>query len=167
MIRFSILFLVLYNSLCLTAQSLTLTGSSGDVLSINQDINISYSIGEPIVHRADLYEYIITAGFQQHFISDLDFVKQDEDSISKELAVSIAPNPFDDQFIITLEKAHTFIEASLFLIDATGKVIADAILPSFTHSHIINLPQLPSGPYFLLIMGESGKVLIQKTVIKQ
>ncbi len=167
MLRLFFLLLIIYCGHVLSAQSLTLTGTAGVLKPLNDQLIISSSIGEPIAHRSDLNTQIITAGFQQTFMLHDAYVEQAKMEQAENLNITITPNPFDNQIIVSLDNDMKYLRAFLLIVDASGKLVAQSVLPGFTHTHNINLPNIASGSYFLIILDETRSIIARKTLIKQ
>ena len=84
-------------------------------------------------------------------------------SISKNFAVEIFPNPFEQKIQIVLPSENQEI-FTLEIVDAFGRSFFQN--PNFSHSSIpiLNLPTLPQGLYFLILKNEVGEIFSQKII---
>jgi len=75
----------------------------------------------------------------------------DKDSTSINFAISVYPNPFSNQIIISCKNPVEVIGKTVKLYDVTGKLFAVQILQS--QKTTINVNNLPAGMYFLKVEG--------------
>ena len=109
---------------------------------------------------------IVFRGQYNDFVGNYGKIHLDDISISDgELSV---PSSHTDYYSIAPNPVHDFATISgispqqLTLYDCQGKVV----LTQSNHSNVVDMSQLPQGLYFLHIISDSGKVVVQK-VIKQ
>jgi hypothetical protein len=82
--------------------------------------------------------------------------------------IAVYPNPFNEQFNITISTNDIDQNASVYIVDALGRTVytsSIALIQKQTRGEI-NLKTLPTGFYTLNINFENGKNFIRK-LIKQ
>ncbi len=98
----------------------------------------------------------VTMMIRPHFKAPL--LDTSVETLAEELGIQISPNPFIDY--ITVSAIHSLENAQLTLFDAQGKQVAQTI-KSIQGQTQWNLPNLPSGTYFISIRHEQGYWLQQ------
>ncbi len=116
----------------------------------NNNVQISYTVGETVVYTLTSANSILTQGYQQpHY--NITLIPQHNDD---NLNISIYPNPTTDELYIHIISPHnnTF---TLDLYDLTGKRIYQN---TFTHKTItLPLQQVATGKYILTITSHELK----------
>ncbi len=137
------LFPILISSSLFGQQALV---SSGNLANVN-GVQLSWSIGEPVVETVDGGGATLTQGFQQSnvFISDVS-----ENIISD---YRVFPNPIKNQFTIELIRDRNETSLKAFLFNLNGKLIKEIQLSSL--STIVNTNDLSVGSYLLQITTET------------
>lgn len=105
----------------LFAQDISISRSvfaSGGLSSTNEDISLSYTMGQSgLVGSYTNEDIVINVGFQQH-----DFLETYIDKIKQDNIIRIFPNPFYDLFYLNIESQHEG-EIAYFIYDSKGRII--------------------------------------------
>jgi len=140
MFRFIIILNFLFLTNILTAQETT--SSAGQNISL-PNLNISFTIGEPVVSAYQLNNTTILSGYQQPNVEIKEVnIKQFED-----FKLSIYPNPSSDIVQISWD-SNSFNTIEYELLNTNGKLIKTGKGESFL---IIDISNYSAGNYFLKI----------------
>lgn len=131
--------------------------TAGDHFTSN-DAQVSWTIGETVIESLENANNQLTQGFHQTNLiltSILD--------LAKEYNVEVFPNPTND--IITVQWKENVGKHSLDLYDNTGKRIYRNLERKADMTDIINVSDLASGSYFLLLsMPKDNSIQIFKII---
>lgn len=122
-------------------------GSGGDTW-VQDNYNLSFTIGELAISTFSEGEIIFTQGFHQE-----NYVITQIDDYIKDISVSIFPNPTQD--IINIKGDLGNQKASLYIKDTKGSVLYSLLDFTGNQTQQINLNSFAQGVYFLEIISES------------
>jgi len=155
-------FVAIGFSLSALGQSISpeVIASAGDDFT-GGGVQLSWTIGEPIIETVSAGGNIITQGFHQ---TELTITSIDEENAGN-LEVSIYPNPTSGNVIVSVPNNQT--EFSIDLYDLNGKLIESKKLKSNTDQEDLDLSNLANSYYLLRLSSEesgySSTHKVQKT----
>ncbi len=152
-----LLFIAIIN-ISLSCISQEIITSSGDSYT-NDEIILSWTIGECVTETFTGNENTITQGFQQSNYSTITLYK----SPSLNVSINVFPVPTTDylEIKITGENAPGI---GLSIIDIYGNILIFQDIIS--DDMIINIESLPSGVYILKAVDKNGKSLKSFRIVK-
>jgi hypothetical protein len=144
-----VLFIILIATNC-PGQSISrqIIGSAGSNMS-NSDVNISWTVGEPVTKTFSNNDYILLQGFHVGPISAqiADYVYENFSGLN----ISLYPNPVEDQLVIEFDElCEKPVVLQLFSI--TGEMMLSMKIPAFSLRERLSLSDYNSGTYFLKII---------------
>jgi len=130
----------------------TLAGSAGGTI-LSPEMQVDFSIGEPVFTAASSTESTVNIGFQQPFY-DFFTSNQKAEAASHQLF----PNPFSDAF--RFESSAPIDH--YFLFDALGKEVASSAVSGYGFVHFSSA--LPTGIYCLRVHLLNGGTMKYKLI---
>ncbi|NNC95927.1 MAG: T9SS type A sorting domain-containing protein [Chitinophagales bacterium] len=152
-LTFAVLAIMLSSTLC--AQEVI--GIAGDHFMSNE-VQISWTIGEPVVTTQGSNDYIVTQGFHQTNMK----ITAIED-FDKDVIVKVFPNPVASYFNVEFEQISN--EMLLTVFDINGRVV-EAISTTNDVKYSFDVSYLPSGTYTLVISDIGQKTIKTFKIIK-
>lgn len=142
-------FLLILTSVNLYSQQVSpeVIASAGDHFE-NEDISISWTLGEPVISTLS-GEYILTQGFHQ----DLYIITSIDEVEIEDFDIQIFPNPTPDYVNISInstKKQNSHIVLQLF--DMNGRLLKEMNKNKLEQSIRINLQSFERANYFLKII---------------
>lgn len=131
---------------------------SGGASSSNGSLNMVYTLGEVVVQEKTSGTFQISEGF----ISPNIFNTVGIDEYTTLAGVQIFPNPTADFLSVSFETVSKY-EISVF--DMYGKLIQNK--KTDEQKTVLQLSQLPSGIYWVLIKDDASKTYAGYKIIKQ
>jgi len=128
---------------------------SGGGTAETTNMNIEFSIGEPIIETTETVDITLTQGFLQ---PSLTITSIEEDGMLA--GISIYPNPVSDE--LTVQIPVQFTKALQWeLLDMNGRILYQSEF--FAGTQTIDMHQFAQGAYMLVITdSESGKQMNSK-----
>ena len=137
--------------------------SSGEFLS-DSAFTISYTLGEILTETVSDTSVILTQGFHQPASATI-VVSNIENSGSKDLQISIYPNPTDGVLNIYIESMVDF-PVFLNIYDSSGKLLMDRKVANSETNININMKLFASGIYYLEVKNNFKEILKQYQIQK-
>lgn len=139
-------FLVFTTYLIAQTVAPQVVASTGNVCNQN-NVQISYTVGEPVIHTLSYSNTILTQGYQQpHY--NITVIPEHQNCLPNLL---IFPNPVNDNLTIQFNNNEQ-LSAKIVLLDASGKqlLLLQQLLPADSY---IDIPMhsLAAGKYFISI----------------
>ncbi len=135
--------------------------SSGDHYS-NEDIKLSWTIGEGVTEACKKNEIILNQGFQQNF--DIILLTSKSDNY-KDVIINIYPNPVSEIINIDLSEAND-CELRVDMFDTQGKRLFAIKKIKKQQSVQIELSELPAGEYILMVYSKENAINNSYVIIK-
>lgn len=157
-----ILITLLFSCLILKAQQSNreVTATAGETSTTN-NIQIDWTIGEPLISSLESESTLLTQGFHQPTL----IINNDEDLPSLIDAFKMFPNPTSDQLTIDLLfKEQQEIELSLF--NLKGQKLLTNKYTGIHISDTLNLTAYPSGLYNISFLLDGVKYVYPITLQK-
>lgn len=157
----SLLFtLSLFINYCGYSQSISpqVIATAGDHFS-NTQVQLSWTIGEPIIETSVSNTSVLTQGFQQTNLT----ITSVED-FAQELKINIFPNPASD--IINIEFKENFEGSLLRLVDGKGRTLTSRKVSLKTTIQQLNVAHISAGTYYLQLLTEDSKAIKTFKIIK-
>lgn len=145
--KLALLSIALGGFMFANAQSITpeVIASAGDHYEAG-GVQLSWTIGEPVIETVQAGGNIITQGFHQ---TNLTVTSIDEDNLSN-IDVSIYPNPTSDRVIISIpENVNDF---TLELYDVNGQLVMTKKMYRSENQTQLDVSQLASSYYMLRLV---------------
>jgi hypothetical protein len=156
-----ITLLIILTSFSAVAQQVSpeVIASAGDHFE-NEDISISWTLGEPVIATLDA-EYILTQGFHQ----DLYIITSVDEIEITEFSVNVYPNPTRDLVNIAIQQDSKQAEAATIqLMDTKGSIIKEINKSKEDNSPTqFNLASYERSNYFLRVI-MNGKIKTYKII---
>ena len=133
-----------------TSVSPEVLGAAGDVAT-GTTINVSYTIGEPVVETATGTATILTQGFQQ---PDYTIVAVDDPGGS-DVVATLFPNPTSANLYVRIE-APTEDIYQVELMDIQGQILVRESMEGQSFREELELGDLAAGTYFVRILSTTN-----------
>jgi hypothetical protein len=145
----------------LERQLISTTGN----LSQTDELMVSATGGETIIHTAIAGEIMLTQGFQQPTAADFVGIWQIDDL---SLNITVAPNPVTTAIHITLNAERPIdLSVTVFGMDGTMAVPQQKLKVSGEMIKRIDFSTLPAGTYLLTLQSKTDKSSQTFKIIKQ
>lgn len=152
---FAVLASMVVNGQSLSPSVTATAGGSGST----PDVQVDWTIGEPVSTTLTVAEATLTQGFHQ---TTIDVITMDE-PLPTEIGVSVFPNPATSQLVIgTQTTAQQSLSIRLTNLD--GKIVRQTLANSSTTT--LNVEDLPVGTYFLSVVDESSQLVNTYKIVK-
>ncbi len=132
--------------------------NSGNSFS-NDNLNVSWTLGETIINTEQSTDKQLTQGFHQSKL----VITAVKENIQADFSIIVFPNPTADYLNLTLEKIDAN-KLQFSLIDSNGKILSNTF-PESNQTQIA-MHQYPSGSYYLQVR-EKNNILKSFKIIKQ
>ena len=165
--------LILYCSLfiagSIVAQSLELqlfgvsNGNAEDA-----DLQLEWSIGEPLISTHQIDFGLITEGFIQPGIPDAKLfpeVNLEPTTLATHFSMEVYPNPVQDLFTIKLNKPNEAF-SYISILDMTGKVLYHEVMPIGIQQQELDMNNYPSGLYLVRYISPQLKLNNSVKILK-
>lgn len=135
-------------TIALSAQEISssVVSASGGVFT-NENLSMSWSIGEPVTETWENGSFIITQGFQQSNYTITRINKPGKVSFT----VDVFPNPVSDYLNISVQDNSE--NADYILYDLNGQIVSNGKI--IGNNTMINMSKLPASTYMLRIHGNN------------
>ncbi|MFO7616521.1 MAG: T9SS type A sorting domain-containing protein [Bacteroidales bacterium] len=151
------LVLILF-SFALTAKGQEVIASGGHHAK-SGDVQLSWTIGEPVIGTLKAGGYILTQGFHQTRLS----ASAIDDLPLPGLKLSVYPNPFSDLLHLRIDEGdYSHLQYSLLSLE--GKTLREKKINA--NQTDIEMGSLPDGYYLLQVRDASGKTVKTYKVAK-
>ena len=132
--------------------------SAGETQTIS-GIEISWTIGEPVIETISSGSTVLTQGFHQSKLT----VTAIDDVLISDFELKVYPNPTSEFVIIFANNPEDKSSYSLF--DLNGKLLENKIIS--TSETRVNLKNYASGTYLLKLQYNSGQPLRTYKIVKK
>lgn len=119
------------------------------------NLQLSFTIGEPVIETVSNTNNIITQGFHQ---SNYDVTSIEKNS-DLGYEISVFPNPVSDILQVHITSTVTRSALRIELVDITGKILINQKIARTTDVHQVNLNEYARGSYFLRITNEKEQLI--------
>ncbi|NVK63211.1 MAG: T9SS type A sorting domain-containing protein [Flavobacteriales bacterium] len=135
---------------------------AGGTIDYDQTVYMWYKAGvhQSLLLLSELSSNIAPTQYSAHYLSNVN-VGLDEQVPS---TVAVYPNPSSSLINIEVEEGSSKVE-SVVLMDMTGKTVGSELLNNGTAQ--MHIDHLQNGVYFATLVGENGRKLVTKKVIKE
>ncbi|MCI5081772.1 MAG: T9SS type A sorting domain-containing protein [Saprospiraceae bacterium] len=138
---------------CLSAQAQQVTSAHGGV-GTTPTMSISWTIGEPVTGTSYTGNGILTAGYQQPNVIQVQPIVEEPEQ--EQAWARVFPNPVKEELFVSLSESLIHEKMSIQLFNANGQPI-QATNTIHQQQLRLDLGQLPAGTYLLQLVTKAKK----------
>jgi hypothetical protein len=138
--------------------------SAGGGFFANDNVSVSYTIGEPVIGTVAKGDLIVVHGFQQGYVitTEEPIVKPGINEFTAS-DVKVYPNPVNSVMYVEISNA-SIVGSAVKCFDMAGRLINESIFEDDNRLSV-DMSSLPQGTYLVKIISEDG-VVVNKKIMK-